>query len=234
MTVNGRKLDNKLHDLQKSIAKAEKTLSLIKKRGKKGTHKHIDSYKASLKKQYKSSKNLQKKLFEMSVNSFALGISKNQRVQLLDIMNKNDHLQKRLNKFIRSSEGPVKLSSNEVVHEKIGVTPLPNELEVREWLLEETSEVTLLGDNFRVPEVVEPTESLLENTDAGSHDVLTEIKGITPQLEKILIERGINTFKKIANLSDRDVRKMDKKILFRGKFKRYDWVNQAKLKIHKS
>lgn len=238
---NKQRIGVKLREVQKVINKAEETFTIIRNQQNKNAIKNksfdFDFYKGKLTKQYKASKSLQAKLLKMSSNSKALGLNNSERLKLLNIIKKNYYLQKRLIKFIRSGAIPIKLSPLHKIDEQSNVITLSNEFKIKEWFLDEVDdnkEPIVLGDSLRVAELAVHElieESDTELTDDSAEDDLTEIEGITPQLERVMKDRGINSFKKLAELSDDAVRKMDKRILFRGKFKRYQWVESAQKKL---
>ncbi len=239
--TNKQKIGIKLREVQKVINQAEETFTIIRNQQNKSSRKYktfdFEFYKGKLTKQYKASKSLQGKLLKMSSNSKALGINQSERLKLLNIIKKNYYLQKRLIKFIRSGAISIKLAPKHKVNEQSNVITLSNELKIKEWFLDEVDdnkEVIVLEGNLRVAELAVHElveESNTELTVDSTEDDLTEIEGITPQLERVMKDRGIDSFKKLAELSEDVVRKMDKRILFRGKFKRYQWVERAQKKL---
>ncbi|MCI4664401.1 MAG: hypothetical protein MRY74_06730 [Neomegalonema sp.] len=60
-------------------------------------------------------------------------------------------------------------------------------------------------------------------------DDLKKIKGVGPKLEKLLNELGVQSFDQIVKMKVADFEALDEKLgAFRGRWKRDDWVGQAK------
>ncbi|MEM9044945.1 MAG: helix-hairpin-helix domain-containing protein [Pseudomonadota bacterium] len=67
--------------------------------------------------------------------------------------------------------------------------------------------------------------------EASEPDDLTKIKGIGRKLAAQLNELGISSLAEIAAWSDDDIAEIDKKLRFKGRITRDDWVGQARLLI---
>ena len=64
----------------------------------------------------------------------------------------------------------------------------------------------------------------------GDSDDLTRLKGVGPKLVAQLHEMGITSFAQIAGWSDADIDRIDAQLgRFKGRIRRDDWVEQAKL-----
>ena len=67
-------------------------------------------------------------------------------------------------------------------------------------------------------------------TPAASGDDLTRIKGLGPKLSTTLHGAGVTSFAQIAAWSDADIDRIDAQLgRFKGRIRRDDWVEQAKL-----
>jgi len=58
-------------------------------------------------------------------------------------------------------------------------------------------------------------------------DDLTRIKGIGPELNKVLNGAGITQFEQVAKLSATDIEKIENALDFKGRIGRENWVSQA-------
>ena len=79
----------------------------------------------------------------------------------------------------------------------------------------------------------EVSETLEPNTitifsELDDYDDLSQIKGIGPKFEILLNNEGVYTFEQIANWTSDEVKKRDKRLVFRGRVEREAWVEQAK------
>jgi predicted flap endonuclease-1-like 5' DNA nuclease len=72
-------------------------------------------------------------------------------------------------------------------------------------------------------------QSLLSQARDGKADNLCRIKGVGAVIEKKLNNLGIYHFDQIANFSENEIAWVDEHLAFKGRIKREDWVNQAKL-----
>ncbi len=68
---------------------------------------------------------------------------------------------------------------------------------------------------------------LYESASDGNPDDLKKIKGIGPQLEKLLNEMGIYYYHQIAAWTDNQAEKIDDKLRFKGRILRDNWRAQA-------
>ena len=65
---------------------------------------------------------------------------------------------------------------------------------------------------------------------AASGDDLRRIKGIGPKLVTLLVDNGVTRFADIASWTDADIDRIDAKLgRFKGRIRRDNWVEQAKL-----
>lgn len=61
-------------------------------------------------------------------------------------------------------------------------------------------------------------------------DDLKQISGVGPKLERMLHRAGVRTFRQLAELSDREVDRLDNQLAeFKGRIRREGWVEQAKV-----
>lgn len=72
----------------------------------------------------------------------------------------------------------------------------------------------------------EAGKSAQEGDNAG--DDLTKINGVGPVIAKKLHGLGINTYKQIAELDQKQVADIDEQLNFKGRIEREEWVEQAK------
>ncbi len=65
---------------------------------------------------------------------------------------------------------------------------------------------------------------------ADTGDDLTRLKGVGPKLAAQLQELGVTSFAQIANWSEADIDRIDAQLgRFKGRIRRDDWVEQAKM-----
>jgi len=74
----------------------------------------------------------------------------------------------------------------------------------------------------------EPSKTSVTFTSPGYRDKLTLIDGIGSTLERKLNALGITSFKQIAELSERDIEKVNEQLAFKGRIEREGWVAQAR------
>jgi len=68
----------------------------------------------------------------------------------------------------------------------------------------------------------------LEKAQNGRPDDLTVIKGLGKALSSKLNEAGVTTFEQLANLDDKQIEKLNKKVKgFKARCARYNWIEQA-------
>ena len=81
-----------------------------------------------------------------------------------------------------------------------------------------------------MPTAFSPTSSPASvRRQPGKRDDLTAITGLGPALAKKLRQEGIVTYAQLAELSDTDIAHLEKNVIkSTGRFKRDDWVGQAK------
>ena len=60
-------------------------------------------------------------------------------------------------------------------------------------------------------------------------DDLTKISGVGKTIETKLHKMGITRFSQIADWTKRDMNAVDKKLNFKGRIEREDWISQAKI-----
>lgn len=60
-------------------------------------------------------------------------------------------------------------------------------------------------------------------------DDLTKIKGVGEKIQTALNELGVFTFSQIASWNEDNVAWVDEYLVFKGRIKREDWINQAKI-----
>ncbi len=73
----------------------------------------------------------------------------------------------------------------------------------------------------------EPDPLFYENASDGRADDLKEIKGIGPQLEKLLNDMGVYYYHQIAAWTDGQAAKIDDRLRFKGRIIRDNWRGQA-------
>ena len=71
-------------------------------------------------------------------------------------------------------------------------------------------------------------ESNTATVSTQSNDDISQIKGIKPKFKTLLNNEGIQTIDQIANWTEEEVKKRDKRLVFRGRIEREAWVEQAK------
>ncbi len=71
--------------------------------------------------------------------------------------------------------------------------------------------------------------AFLEKARDGGKDNLTRIKGIGVKIEEKLNALGVFHFDQIASWSDEEMAWVDDHLAFRGRIKRENWVDQAKV-----
>ena len=62
----------------------------------------------------------------------------------------------------------------------------------------------------------------------GDVDELTLIRGIGPRVADALVERGVTTFRQLAEWTEKDMHHFDVEMKLLGRSKRYDFLGQAK------
>ena len=129
-----------------------------------------------------------------------------------------------------SIQSAVKLTSNNKASEKTA----------REFAKKKQKKKSLSGNDKDYMESItinvepiEPTTTEEPNTitlfsEKSNKDDLSLIKGIGPKFQILLNNEGIYTFEQIANWTYAEVRKRDKRLVFRGRVQREKWVDQAK------
>lgn len=71
-------------------------------------------------------------------------------------------------------------------------------------------------------------EEILLAKPKGVADDLKAISGVGPKLETALNEAGIFHYWQIASLTDEQIEALDKKLDFRGRMARDNWISQAR------
>ncbi|MCC2113713.1 MAG: polyhydroxyalkanoate depolymerase, partial [Hyphomicrobiales bacterium] len=74
----------------------------------------------------------------------------------------------------------------------------------------------------------EPVAADRANAPAGGADDLTEIAGIGPKFATVLAERGIVSFRQIAEFTDTEIAELEEALGFKGRIARENWIEQAK------
>ncbi len=133
-----------------------------------------------------------------------------------------------------SIQSAVKLTSDHKASEKVNreFAMLTDKQKVKRQRFSEKMESVTI--------TVEPTSSITAEpntitlfSEHEDFDDLSLIKGVGPKFQILLNNEGINTFEQIANWTEEDVKKRDKRIVFRGRVEREKWVEQAKKLVAK-
>jgi NADH-quinone oxidoreductase subunit E len=123
------------------------------------------------------------------------------------------------------------------------VTPTPEEaadtaelLRLRERSAEQEQELDQLRSELRKSARLSPAVkkgkprkvARKPKKAVAAKDDLKRIAGIGPVLERMLNRSGIRSYKQIASWKDRDIKKIDEKLSFRGRIRRDRWVTRAR------
>lgn len=88
-------------------------------------------------------------------------------------------------------------------------------------------ELTIDAMSSEVSDTLEPN-TITVFSELDEYDDLSKIKGIGPKFEVLLNNEGVYTYNQIANWTEDEVKKRDKRLVFRGRIQREAWVDQAK------
>ncbi len=112
-----------------------------------------------------------------------------------------------------------------------GQRPAPKKEPARRKASEEAKpspETAKTAESTETAKKAETTTAALFERPAGEPDDLTKIKGVGPVIVKKLHDLGIITFDQIANLTPEQIAEVDKRLNFKGRIEREDWIGQAK------
>lgn len=125
-----------------------------------------------------------------------------------------------------SIQSAVKLTKINKASENVtsDLIQLSDSQKIKQRLHDEESHSLLVPE---ISETIEP-DTITVFSELDDYDDLSQIKGIGPKFEILLNNEGIHTFEQIAGWSDAEVQKRDKRLVFRGRISREDWVSQAK------
>ncbi|KPP88243.1 hypothetical protein [Erythrobacter sp. HL-111] len=88
-----------------------------------------------------------------------------------------------------------------------------------------------VGDPVPEPEP-KPAATIEPVTEAGEGDDLSRLKGVGPKLVTMLHELGVTRFEQVAAWDEADIERIDSQLgRFRGRIRRDQWVEQAKLLV---
>ncbi|MFW5633291.1 MAG: hypothetical protein ACOCYR_00210, partial [Erythrobacter sp.] len=88
-----------------------------------------------------------------------------------------------------------------------------------------------VGDPVPEPEP-KPAAAIEPVTEAGEGDDLSRIKGVGPKLVTMLHGLGVTRFEQVAAWDEADIERIDSQLgRFRGRIRRDQWVEQAKLLV---
>ncbi len=130
-----------------------------------------------------------------------------------------------------SIQAAVKLTSNHKASEKVTreFAKLTDKQKVkRQRFNEQIESVTTTVE----PSITSEPNTITLFSEYDDFDDLSLIKGVGPKFQILLNNEGINTFEQIANWSKEDVKKRDKRLVFRGRIEREKWVEQAKALVN--
>lgn len=241
MNTNPQTTAIKLHELEKKLDLVKTAFAKILRKQKQSLKKsnsfNVSKYYENLSVQHEALLGLQEVLLKMSADQEKADLNDAERYKMLSLIKKNYFLQKNLGAFLiknkpSGSESKVDIATTTESH----IILLGEDLKVKELFLDENISAPIkLSKEYRVIEQLmdEIEQSKVDGQleDKGkikrTENDLSQIKGLTEQLKNVLSASGIDSLEKLAALSPAEVSKMDKRILFRGKFKKYDWVGQA-------
>ena len=125
-----------------------------------------------------------------------------------------------------SIQAAVKLTTNHKASEKTTreFSKLSGKKIVKNQRFSEQIEPFTITDE---PSITDEPDTITLFAEDEEFDDLSLIKGVGPKFQILLNNEGINTFEQIANWSEEDVRRRDKRLVFRGRIAREKWVEQA-------
>jgi len=229
----------KLRELEKKLDLVKTAFAKILRKQKnsleKGGSFNVSKYFEKLSAQHEALLGLQEKLLEMSSHQEKANLTDAERYKVLNIIKKNYFLQQNLGAFLLKNQ-PSDSKSDISAAQNNHIIVLGEDLKIKELFLDENlSKPIKLSKEYKVIEQlmddIEQSKRDDQPTDKESIEVtendLSQIVGLSNQLRNVLSASGIDSLEKLAALTPKEVSKMDKRILFRGKFKKYDWVGQA-------